>query len=78
MEVAAKKAWPCMKQLAGCPNLPGTRITIAAFFTTQSARSGVTAIEQIRTKAVSIAGLLWPRDRLIAVRPINITFRLVK
>jgi hypothetical protein len=53
-----KKAWARMRQAAGCPNAPGTRITTAAFLTAQLVTSGVTAIEHIKIKAVSIASPL--------------------
>jgi len=42
-----------MKHVAGLPNSAGTRITVAALLRVQSARSGVTATEQIRTRAAN-------------------------
>ena len=42
-----------MKHVEGLPNSAGTRNTAVAFFRVQSPRSGVTAAEQIRTRAVS-------------------------
>jgi hypothetical protein len=43
-----------MKHVDGFPNSAGTRIIAIALLRVQSLRSGVTATEQIRTKAVSI------------------------
>jgi hypothetical protein len=44
-----------MKQVVGLAKSVGTRITVVAFSRLQSRISGVTAIEQISTKAESIA-----------------------
>jgi len=43
-----------MKHVTGFPNLAGTRITTVALWRLQSRMSGVTAVEQIKTRAVSI------------------------
>jgi hypothetical protein len=43
-----------MKHVVGLLNLTGMRITAAALLRVQSRISGVAAIEQIRTRAVSI------------------------
>jgi hypothetical protein len=43
----------CMKHVDGFPNSAGKRITAVALLRVHSPRSGVTATEQIRTKAVS-------------------------
>src|SRR5215510_9566764 len=44
-----------MKQVPGVPNSAGTRMTAVALVRLQSRKSGVTATEQIRTRAVSMA-----------------------
>src|SRR5436305_2925101 len=44
-----------MKQVTGFANSLGTRMTAVALARLQSRRSGATATEQIRTRAVSIA-----------------------
>jgi len=51
-----------MKHVAGLPNSAGTRITVIALLRLQSRRSGVTATEQINTRAVSIHKLLLSRE----------------
>jgi len=43
-----------MKHVAGFANEAGTRIAAAALSRVQFRRSGVTVVEQIRTRAVSI------------------------
>src|SRR6266851_7537531 len=53
-----------MKHVAGFPNSAGVRITTVALSRVQSRRSGVTAIEQIRTRAVSIVTSI--SDRLLS------------
>src|SRR5689334_23075705 len=66
-----------MKHVAGFPDCTGTSITAVALARVQSRRSGVIAVEQIRTKAVSIANQppLWfrltPRWCVIALGRLN-------
>src|SRR5215203_1370590 len=62
IEVCARYACPCMKQVAGLPNSAGTRITVVALARLQSRRSGVTAIEQISTRAVSMTSSICQFD----------------
>src|SRR5437588_7608552 len=49
-----------MKQVVGLPKSEGTRITAVALSRLQSRMSGVTAIEQISTKAESIVVSIYP------------------
>src|SRR5205809_542399 len=63
MVVSARKACPCMKQVAGLLDSTGRRITSTAFAGVQAERSGVTANEQTRIRAVNIILSVAARER---------------